>query len=592
MGAGSIIPAGVYAENQGTSTGNALRVYTATSSISDLVVFYQEGTQTFASSSLLMEMGKGTGAFTGNFLDLRNNSLSKFIVSANGTTTIGDGVTNAGLQIIKGGLCVDSDGSCTASTSGRITAVEYITANSDLAENYLSDEVLEPGDVVQIAESSDNSHTYVKKSNGAGTLIGIVSTRPGITLGSSYEVSSSVYPIALAGRVPLKISLENGPIHTGDKLTPSSVSGIAMRARPSDAVIGYALEDYTGASGDSALVTSETTKIYKPSENLKTYFVDNRDYSGGAGSTGETEVQPPKAKIQASNSIVSLDTKLSSATSSEQIPVPNASSIPKIMAFVKLGHASLDITNYEYFANASSSQGWFVDQQTGAVKKGYFIDVNSADLVNVRSILSASGTWSINESGKLIVEEIQTKKLKVGTSEHPTGITLYDSATGQPYCLRITNGIPQSMLGECGSQQGNNQTQSVPTESPPSSSASPSVSEGSDTESPVIIIQGNNPAEIEIGQTYGDLGVLITDNLNQNIGYTTTVNGLQMNEIQIDTSIPGEHTIIYTATDQAGNTTTASRIVKVIDPHTTSDTVIATSTSDTENISESTVTNP
>ena len=47
--------------------------------------------------------------------------------------------------------------------------------------------------------------------------------------------------LALAGRVPVKVSTENGPIQTGDFLTPSSIPGVAMKATKAGQVIGQAL---------------------------------------------------------------------------------------------------------------------------------------------------------------------------------------------------------------------------------------------------------------------------------------------------------------------------------------------------------------
>ncbi|USN92667.1 MAG: hypothetical protein H6782_02545 [Candidatus Nomurabacteria bacterium] len=58
--------------------------------------------------------------------------------------------TQAGLQIGFGGICVDNDGSCVASTTGRISAVNFHTGNSDLAEMYFSDVELLPGELVSL----------------------------------------------------------------------------------------------------------------------------------------------------------------------------------------------------------------------------------------------------------------------------------------------------------------------------------------------------------------------------------------------------------------------------------------------------------
>jgi len=152
------------------------------------------------------------------------------------------------------------------------------------------------------------------------------------------------------------------------------------------------------------------------------------------------------------------------------------------------------------------------------------------------------------------------KNIVVGSPDKPTGITLYDTATGEPYCLQITNGVPVSIPGECGIASGAEATLDTQI-----STTTPTTS---DLESPIISINGNNPAEIDVGSTYSDAGVVVTDNVNDNLGYSISVDGIDLlpgQQVQIDTTMVGEHTIIYTAIDQAGNTATATRIVNVID---------------------------
>jgi hypothetical protein len=52
-------------------------------------------------------------------------------------------------------------------------------------------------------------------------------------------------PLVLAGRVPVKVCLENGPVRIGDTLAPSSTPGTAMRATGSGPTVGIALENFT-----------------------------------------------------------------------------------------------------------------------------------------------------------------------------------------------------------------------------------------------------------------------------------------------------------------------------------------------------------
>lgn len=89
----------------------------------------------------------------------------------------------------------------------------------------------------------NSSGMFVSKtiSPTAPTLAGVISTAPGYRIMSNKK---GWHPVALAGRVPVKISLENGPICIGDYLTSSSISGVAMKATKPGRVIGQALEAY------------------------------------------------------------------------------------------------------------------------------------------------------------------------------------------------------------------------------------------------------------------------------------------------------------------------------------------------------------
>jgi len=125
----------------------------------------------------------------------------------------------------------------------RTNASGWATGSYDFAEMFPSFQKLEPGDVVifaNIKETVERSQSpYSKK------IAGIISTRPGFLAG---ENKPGEYPVALAGRVPTKVSLENGPIEIGDPLTTSSQTGFAMKATESGSIIGYALEPYDGGA--------------------------------------------------------------------------------------------------------------------------------------------------------------------------------------------------------------------------------------------------------------------------------------------------------------------------------------------------------
>jgi hypothetical protein len=67
------------------------------------------------------------------------------------------------------------------------------------------------------------------------------------------EASKAEVPMAMVGRVPTKVSAENGPIKVGDLLVTSSTMGYAMkgtdRSQMLGAVIGKALGSLDSGKG-------------------------------------------------------------------------------------------------------------------------------------------------------------------------------------------------------------------------------------------------------------------------------------------------------------------------------------------------------
>lgn len=87
-----------------------------------------------------------------------------------------------------------------------------------------------------------------------------------------------------------------------------------------------------------------------------------------------------------------------------------------------------------------------------------------------------------------------------------------------------------------------------------------------DIEPPVITINGNNPATLQIGDTYSDLGATVTDNVDLNLGLHVFIGSTPMDQAVLDTSEPNEWHVHYVATDNAGNTATSTRTVIVEAP--------------------------
>lgn len=177
-----------------------------------------------------------------------------------GNLGVGDSSPERGVDVYNKGVsvCSSGDGSCpTTDNAGDIYASSRSGASIDIAEWIKTDEKMEAGDVVIIDVENPGK---VKKSYKAEdtAVAGIVSTKPHLTMGEEYKGPDAVR-LAIAGRVPVKVTAENGAIVPGDMLTTSSIQGYAMKCGQDcrlGTVLGKALEPLKSGQGKiTALVT-------------------------------------------------------------------------------------------------------------------------------------------------------------------------------------------------------------------------------------------------------------------------------------------------------------------------------------------------
>ncbi|MDP2695663.1 MAG: hypothetical protein Q8O87_00215 [bacterium] len=72
----------------------------------------------------------------------------------------------------------------------------------------------------------------------------------------------------------------------------------------------------------------------------------------------------------------------------------------------------------------------------------------TADAASILSqVVGVVENWLANAAVK--IKDLWVDTFKVGSSSNPTGITLYDVETKQPYCLIVRNGLPETTSGEC-----------------------------------------------------------------------------------------------------------------------------------------------
>ena len=90
------------------------------------------------------EEGPSPSGETGGALTITGTASSSLIANnanvalsiTSGFLNIGTTSATSGIQIGYGAICVDNDGECSATTTGRISSVSTYSGNSHLAESY------------------------------------------------------------------------------------------------------------------------------------------------------------------------------------------------------------------------------------------------------------------------------------------------------------------------------------------------------------------------------------------------------------------------------------------------------------------------
>jgi hypothetical protein len=251
-------------------------------------------------SNVIMELGYGTA--TSNVSPLASLVLSKNLTSSNNAigvisfanssiangnekrvATIGgatDGAPNSGaltLGTTNSGLIAErmritSGGNIGINTStpterlevnGNIKVSGNINAKyQDVAEWVDSAEDLSAGTVV-VLDAARPNHVMASTASYDTRVAGVISDRPGITLG---EHADGKVLVATTGRVKIKVSAKNGPINIGDLLVTSDQQGVAMKSnavklggvrlhRPGT-LIGKALEPLAQGTGEILVLLS------------------------------------------------------------------------------------------------------------------------------------------------------------------------------------------------------------------------------------------------------------------------------------------------------------------------------------------------
>jgi hypothetical protein len=258
-----------------TTTANLAMGYTAGVDSMEMLTLFASTTGTGGTDAYKVIIGTTSPAVLG-----KNSGSTTPLIVTNGAICAGQGTDGA-------------DNGCGSAayimTAGTVYSIATAMTQIDVAENYpTTDTDIEAGDVLMLdAENPVYVTKYDVASANKPVLVGVMSTAPGVLLGGfNNRMYGAIHrvPVALAGRVPVKVNLDGGDIAIGDYITVSSVSGVGMKATTSGQIVGIALEPFGGTTqGENGEIVYEKEAKITVFVNLGWQKIDSEVAKGTVG---------------------------------------------------------------------------------------------------------------------------------------------------------------------------------------------------------------------------------------------------------------------------------------------------------------------
>ena len=341
------------------------------------------------------------------------------------------------------GLCWDnSSDSMISDCNGAPTDLAELYGTSD-ASIEAADIVISAGEAQEILDPSEGKHTsraFVAKSTAPyqGALLGVISTNPNQVYGEDgvFTESDNPRPVSLAGRVPVKVTTENGPIQTGDAITSSSIPGVGMRATKSGRIVGTALGSYSGEGIGSVIIFVNpsyflgTAIAQSVSDDplfslLDSVGILNTQYQGQILSSNQVQ-----KLINEQATVLGISTEQTSSVSAqlasltEVVGALEANLIAQEIAIASISAtlANLPVINLTQFATGSAVLGITIVEEDFAVSG----NTTLSNLSTIGDITIANNLTLASTSINTIGEDLQIQPLKQGNVSFMDGLVMID----------------------------------------------------------------------------------------------------------------------------------------------------------------------
>ncbi|MBI4385735.1 hypothetical protein HY573_02805, partial [Candidatus Parcubacteria bacterium] len=255
----------------GTSSVTSTPFISASSTVT--VSNFFAATATSLTSGNFMKWVVPTSAFTADALRLEDNASTPnvlFRIGPTGNVTTTQNLTlNSRNPFIQWAPTTAGDKLSIQSGTTTLASLDiggtWVTkgpqtpnGTPDVAEMITVADDVEPFDLV-VADPANPEYVRRTSQPYDPKILGVITAGgSAITLGNTGFIATGEdvrrMPIVLAGRIPVNVTTENGPIAVGDRLTSSSKPGHAMKATQAGPTVGIALEPF----GESGIMNQES----------------------------------------------------------------------------------------------------------------------------------------------------------------------------------------------------------------------------------------------------------------------------------------------------------------------------------------------
>ena len=130
----------------------------------------------------------------------------------------------------------------------------------DIAQYVIvSAETVSEGDIVSLGPNG-----FILSSTPYDVnVLGVVADNPDVSIRPSEDIASTASAILGSGLISVRVSAENGAIKRGDSITTSLTPGVGVKATEPGYIIGAAVEEFDGASGETGVIQM----VFEPRHN-------------------------------------------------------------------------------------------------------------------------------------------------------------------------------------------------------------------------------------------------------------------------------------------------------------------------------------